>query len=120
MKHAAQKVRKMKTKVRKEAKKQRLAEKKKKKKQLEYIQQLQDKILAKNATLLKDTERSQIIRSKHKEVSLGDDIDHWPSKKAKEKQLTRYYRDISVKIGGANSCERCVYARQDCLVHNSR
>ena len=25
-----------------------------------------------------------------------------------------------VKIGGANSYERCVYTRQDCLVHNSR
>ena len=57
---------------------------------------------SKNATLLKGAKRSQIAGSKCKEVSLGEDIDCWPSKKAKGKQLVRYYRDIRIKMGGAN------------------
>jgi len=55
----AQKVRKVEeTKVRKETKKQRLVEEKKKKKWMEYLKQLQDKVLAKDTTLLGGTEAS--------------------------------------------------------------
>jgi len=70
--------------------------------------------------LLESTERFQITGSKYKKILLEDDRDYWPSKKAKGKQPARYYGDNGVKIGGANHCERCVCARQDCLVHNSR
>ena len=73
MKHVAQKARReAKAKVKKKAKKQRLAEEKKKKKWLEYLQQLQNKMLVKDATLLEGTERSQVVESKHKEVASGD------------------------------------------------
>jgi len=52
---AAQKVRKVvETKARKKAKK-RLVEEKRKKKQMECLQQLLDKVLAENTTLLEDT-----------------------------------------------------------------
>ena len=69
---AAQKVRKVvKAKVRKESEKWRIM-KKKKKKQLEYLQQLQDKVLVENVTLLEDTKSSQVMGTKCKEVTLGD------------------------------------------------
>jgi len=114
--HAAQKARKeAETKAREEAEKRRVAEEKKKKKRtLEYLQQLQDKVLE------EDTEGSQIMRPKCKEVLLENDADCWPSKKAKEKQLARYQGDIGIKMGDANLCEKCVHTGQDCLVHNSR
>ena len=58
-KHVAQKIRKIvEAKAREKAKKRRLAKKEDKRKQIEYLQQLQDKILVKNTTLLEDTERS--------------------------------------------------------------
>ena len=41
-------------------------------KQLKYLKQLQDKILAKNAALLKGIKGSQVIGSKHKEVTSED------------------------------------------------
>ena len=85
---------------------------KKKKRKLEYFQQLQDEVLVKDV-LLKSTEESQIIGSKHKEVTSGD-------KKAKKKKLEKYCKDTRVKIEGDNPYERCVHIRQDCLVHNSR
>jgi len=51
-----QKVRKVvEAKARKKAKKKRLVEEKKKKKQMEYLQQLWDKVLAEDMTLLEDT-----------------------------------------------------------------
>jgi len=54
--HVAQKARKkVEAKVRKETKKRRIAEKKKKKKTLEYLQQLQNNILAENTALLDGT-----------------------------------------------------------------
>ena len=109
----------METKTRKKAKKQRFTEEKKKK-QLEYIQQLQDKMLAENTTFLEGAKRSQIVRSKYKKVPLEDNIDHWPSKKTKEKQLVRYYRDIGIKIEGTNPCKRYVYTGQNYLVYNSK
>ena len=49
--------------------------KKKKKRTLEYLQQLRNKILVEDAVLLEGTERSQIIKSKCKEVSLEDNKD---------------------------------------------
>ena len=87
---------------------------------LEYIQQLWNEVIAEDTTFLENTEGSQITGSKHKKIPLGDDIDCQPSKKAKEKQPTRYQGDNSVKMGDTNHCERCVCAGQDCLVHNSR
>jgi len=67
---AAQKAQKeTKTKIRKEAEKRRIVEKKKKKKKrLEYLQQLQDKILVENTALLESTKES-----KCKEVTLGNE-----------------------------------------------
>ena len=107
--------------MREEAEKRRIAkEKKKKKRTLEYIQQLWDKMLAEDATLLEDTERSKVMGSKYKEVPLEEDIDCWPSKKAKGKQLARYHKDIRIKMESANLCERYMHVRQDCLVYNFR
>ena len=72
--HAAQKARwKVEAKTKEEAKKQRLVEEEKKKKQLEYLQQLQDEVLAKDATLLEDAERFQVMGSKYKEVTSRDE-----------------------------------------------
>ena len=105
---------KAKAKTREEVKKKRIVEKEEKKKMLEYLQQLWDKVLAEDATLLEGTEEFYIAESKYKEVTLGDNRDYWSSKKAKEKQLARYHRDIRVKI------ERCVHAGQNFLVHNLR
>ena len=45
-------------KIREKAKKRKLVENKKKKKRLEYFQQLQNEVLAKNATLLEGTKSS--------------------------------------------------------------
>jgi len=59
IKYTAQKVQKeVEAKVREKAKKQRLIEERKKKKWMEYLQQLQNKILAENITLLGGTEGS--------------------------------------------------------------
>jgi len=71
-------------KVREEAKKRRI-KKKKKKKTLEYLQQLQDKVLAENTALLEGAEGSQIVGSKHKEVSPKDNRECQLTKKVKEK-----------------------------------
>jgi len=58
--------------------------------------------------------------SKCKEVATRDKEGQWPSKKTRRKQLGKYHGDAAVKMGGANPCERCVSAGQDCLVHSSR
>ena len=50
---------------------------------LEYLQQLQDKVLEKEAALLEGTDGFQITESKHKEVTTGDEEGQRPSKKAK-------------------------------------
>jgi len=98
--HVTQKARKKaKAKAREEVKKRMIAEKEEKKKMLEYLQQLWDKILAEDAILLEGTEEFYITGSKCKEITLGDNRDYWSSKKAKGKQLARYHRDIRVKIG---------------------
>ena len=119
----AQKVRKKaEAKVKEEAERKKIAEKKKKKKKrmLEYLQQLWDKVLVEETTLLKSIKRSQVIGSKYKEVTSKDKKGQQPSKKAREKQQEKYHRDATVKIGGANPCERYVSTRQDCLVYHSR
>ena len=88
----AQKARKeVEAKVREKAKRKRIAEKKKKKKKtLEYLQQLEDKVLKKEATLLEGVEGSQIMGPKHKEIPPGNNTDYQYFKKAKEKQPVRY------------------------------
>jgi len=80
---------------------------------MEYLQQLQDKVLEEEAALLEGAEGSQVVRSKRKEIAARDKEEQQPFKKAKGKQQRKYH-------GGANPCERCVSARQDCLVHLSR
>ena len=58
--------------------------------------------------------------SKHKEITARNEEGQRPSKKARGKQPGKYHRGATVKIGNANSCERCVSAGQNCLVHYSR
>jgi len=106
--------------VRKEAEKRKIAKEEKKKKMLEYLQQLWVKVLVEDATLLEGTGDFQITRTKCKENTSENKEEQQPSKKAKGKQLRRYYGNIRVKMEGSNLYERCVYAEQDCLVHNSR
>ena len=77
-------------------------------------------MLEEEATLLEGAERSQVIESKHKEIAARNKKVQQPSKKAKGKQPEKYYGGAAVKMGGANSCERCVSAGQDCLVYPSR
>ena len=77
-------------------------------------------MLEEEATLLKGAEGSQVVGSKKKEITAGDENIQWPSKKARGKQPGKYCRGAIAKMGGANPCERCMSARQDCLVHPSR
>jgi len=77
-------------------------------------------VLEEEAALLEGAEEFQVAGSKRKEIATGDKEVQWPSKKARGKQPEKYHRGAAVKIGGANHCERCVSARQDCLVHPSR
>ena len=120
--HAAQKARReVKEKAKEKAERQRVIEEKKKKKRvLEYIQQLWDKVLEKEVVLLEGAEEFQIVGSKYKEIATRDKEGQWPSKKAKGRQLGKYCRGATVKMGGANPCERYVSIRQNCLVHSSR
>jgi len=60
------------------------------------------------------------MESKYKDIAARDEEGQQPSKKARGKQPGKYHRDAVVKMGGANLCERCVSARQDCLVHSSK
>jgi len=87
---------------------------------MEYLQWLRDEVLEEEATLLERAEGFQVAESKCKEVAAGDKEVQWPSKKAREKQPGKYCGGVAMKMGGANPCERCVSARQDCLVHPSR
>ena len=101
----------MEEKAREEAEKQRVAEEEEKKKRmLEYLQQLQDEVLEEEAALLEGAEGSQVAGFKCKEIAAGDE----------EGQQEKYCGGTAVKMKGANPCERCVSARQDCLVHHSR
>jgi len=104
-----------------EAEKQRVAEEEKRKKRtMEYLQRLQDEVLEEEAALLEGAEGSQVAGSKCKEIATRDEEVQQLSKKAREKQLGKYRRGATVKMGGANPCERCVSTGQDCLVHSSR
>ena len=95
-------------------------EEKKKKRTMEYLQRLWDELLKEEAALLEGAEGSQVMGSKCKEVATGDKEEQRPSKKARGKQPGKYHGGAAVKMGGSNPCERCVCARQDCLVHPSR
>ena len=119
---AAQKARReAEAKAKEEAKRQRVAEEEERKKRtMEYLQWLQDEVLEEEAALLEGAERSQVAGSKCKEVTAGDEEEQQPSKKARGKQPGKYCGGAAVKMGGSNSCERCVCAGQDCLVHPSR
>jgi len=77
-------------------------------------------VLEEEVALLEGAEGSQIMGSKRKEVTTGDEEEQRPSKKARGKQPEKYCRGAAVKMGGATPCERCVCARQDCLVHPLR
>ena len=115
--HAAQKARrKAEAKAREESKRKRVVEEEKKKKRtLEYLQQLWDEVLEEDAAFLEGAEGS-----KHKEVATIDEERQKPSKKTKGKQQEKYHRGTTVKMGDANSYERCVSTEQDCLMHHSR
>ena len=54
--------------------------------------------------ITKDTEKSQVMGSKYKEVTSRDEEGHQPPKKAKEK----YHRVATVKIERSNPYEKCV------------
>ena len=73
--HTAQKARrKAKAKAREEAKRQKVAEEEEKRKRmLEYFQQLQDKVLKEEAALLESIKGSQVMKSKYKEVATRDE-----------------------------------------------
>ena len=73
-----------------------------------------------DATLLEGAEGSQVMGSKCKKIAARDKEEQRPSKKTKGKQQEKYCGGAVVKMEGANSCKRCVSARQDCLVHPSR
>jgi len=119
---AAQKARReVEEKAREEAEKQRVVEEEERKRRMmEYLQRLQDKVLEEEAALLEGAKGSQVAGSKHKEVATGDEEVQRPSKKARGKQPGKYRGGAAVKMRGANPCERCVSAGQDCLVHSSR
>ena len=80
---------------------------------MEYLQRLWDEMLEEETALLEGAEGSQVAGSKCKEITARDEEGQQPSKKARGKQPGKYHR-------GATPCERCVCARQDCLVHPSR
>ena len=111
----------MEAKAKEEAERQRVAEEEERKKRtVEYLQRLQDKVLEEEAALLEGAEGSQVAGSKRKEIATGDEKEQRPSKKARGKQPGKYCGGTAVKMGGSIPCERCVCARQDCLVHPSR
>jgi len=110
--YAAQKARReVEAKAKEETKRQRVVEEEERKKRtIEYLQWLRDEVLEEEATLLEGTEESQVTGSKHKEITTRDEEVQQPSKKARGK----YCRGAAVKMGGSNSCERCVCTGQDC------
>jgi len=104
-----------------EAERQRVEEEEERKRRtVEYLQRLRDKVLEEEAAILEGAEESQVMGSKRKEVTVGDKEGQQPSKKARGKQPGKYRRGAAVKMGGSNPYERCVYVRQNCLVHSFR
>jgi len=120
--HAAQKARReAEARAKEEAERQRVVEEKERKKRtVEYLQQLQDEVLEEEAALLEGAEGSQVAGSKCKEVAAGGEEEQRPSKKARGKQLGKYRGGAAVKMRDATPCKRCVCTGQDCLVHPSR
>ena len=82
---------------------------------LEYLQQLQDKVLEEETALLEGAKGS-----KCKKVTAGDEEEQRPSKKAKKRQQEKYCGGITAKIGDANLYEKYISTVQNCLVHHSR
>jgi len=115
---AAQKARReVEAKAKEEAERQRIAEEEERKRRtMEYLQRLRDEVLEEEAALLEGAKGSQVVGSKCKEVTAGDEEGQRPSKKARGK----YCRGAAVKMEGSIPCERCVCAGQDYLVHPSR
>ena len=108
-------------KAKEKAERQRVAEEEERKKRtVEYLQRLWDKVLEEEATLLERAEGFQVAGSKRKEITAGDEEEQRPSKKARRKQLGKYHGGAAVKMRGSNPCKRCVCTGQDCLVHLSR
>jgi len=111
----------VKAKARKEVERKKVVEEEEKKERtLEYLQQLQNKVLEEEAALLEGTEGSQVMGSKHKEVISRNKEEQQLFKKARGKQSGKYHGSIVVKMKSVNPCERCVSTRQDCLVYYSR
>ena len=77
-------------------------------------------MLEEEVTLLEGAEEFQVMGFKCKKVTTRDKERQRPSKKAKGKQQGKYCGSAVVKMGGANPCERCVSAGQDCLAYYSR
>jgi len=72
-----------------------LTEEEDKKKQIEYLKQLWDDVLAEDAAIFEDIQAFQVIESKCKEVITifsEDKMGQWPYKKIKWKQLEKYCR----------------------------
>ena len=67
-------------------------------------------MLEEETALLERAEGFQVVGSKHKEVIIGDEEEQQPSKKARGKQLEKYHRGATVKMEGANPCEKCMSA----------
>ena len=75
-------------KAKEEAERQKVVEEKERKKRtMEYLQQLWDEVLEEEAALLEGAEEFQVMGFKRKEVTAGDEEGQWPSKKARGKQL---------------------------------
>jgi len=111
--HAAQKARReVEEKAQEKAKRQKVVEKEERKRRMMmYLQWLWNKVLEEEVTLLEETEGSQVTGSKCKKIAPGDKEEQWSSKKAKGKQQGKYRRGATVKMGGTNTCERCVSTR---------
>ena len=77
-------------------------------------------MLKEEAALWEGAEGSQVVGSKCKKVTAGDEEEQQLSKKARGKQPGKYCGGAAVKMGGATPCKRCVCTGQDCLVHPSR
>ena len=102
IKQAMSKIRKVtEAKVQEKAKKRKHMKEEEKRKQLEYLKKLWDKVLAKNTTLMVDTENSQVTQTKYKEIVdifLENETGLQLSKKTKGKQPRKYCRNTIVKM----------------------
>jgi len=82
------------------AERQKVAEKKERKRRtMEYLQQLWDEVLEEEAILLERAEGSQVMGSKCKDITAGDEEGQQPSKKARKKQPGKYHKGATVKMG---------------------